>query len=67
MRVDVRRQVVEPALRGELRGPDDVRAEDVAVGGLGLLALDELLALGVGRGRELEDLHREALGAGASR
>ena len=61
MRVDVRREVVEPALGGELRGPDHVGAEDVAVARLGLLALDELLALGVGRRRELEDLHREAL------
>ena len=60
-RLDVGRQVVQPALRGELRGPDHVGAEHVAVGRLGLLALDELRALLVGRGRELDDLGLEAL------
>ena len=45
----------------ELRGPDHVGAEDVAVARLGLLALDELVALLVGGGRELDDLRLEAL------
>ncbi len=60
-RLHVGREVVQPALRRELGGPDHVGAEDVAVRGLGLLALDELGALLVGRGRELDDLGLEAL------
>ena len=58
--LDVRRQVLEPFLRGELGGPDHVGLEDVAVGRLGLLALDELLALLVGRLGELDQLGVEA-------
>src|SRR5919202_3155079 len=49
----VRREVVEPLLARELRGPDHVGAEDVAVVALRLLALDELRALLVGGRREL--------------
>ena len=60
-RVDVRREVVEPLLRRELRRPDHVGREDVALAGLRLLALHELLALLVGRGRELEDLRGHAV------
>src|SRR3954451_23649077 len=58
--LDVRRHVVQPLLRRKLRGPDDVGGKDVALARLRLLALDELLALGVGGSRELEDLHRDA-------
>src|SRR3954447_14443302 len=50
---DVRGQVVEPLLAGELRGPDHVGVEHVAVVALRLLALDELRALLVGGRREL--------------
>src|SRR3954471_3019399 len=59
-RLDDLRHVVDPLLRRELRRPDHVGREDVAVAGLRLLALDELLALGVGRGRELEQLDSDA-------
>src|SRR3954452_5370920 len=58
--LDVRRHVVQPLLRRKLRGPDDVGGKDVALARLRLLALDELLALGIGGSRELEDLHRDA-------
>ena len=47
-RLDVRRHVVEPLLGRELRRPDHVGGEDVALARLGLLALDELGALLVG-------------------
>src|SRR3954463_7301485 len=50
---DVRRQVVEPLLARELRRPDHVGVEHVAVVALRLLALDELRALLVGGCREL--------------
>src|SRR3954453_18785520 len=59
-RRDDLRHVVDQLLRRELGRPDHVGREDVAVAGLGLLALDELLALRVGRGRELEQLHGDA-------
>src|SRR3954469_25168279 len=58
--LDDLRHVVDPLLRRELRRPDHVGREDVAVAGLRLLALDELLALRVGRGRELEQLDGDA-------
>src|SRR4051794_20379734 len=58
--LDDGRHVVDPLLRRELRRPDHVGREDVAVAGLRLLTLDELLALRVGRGRELEQLHGDA-------
>ena len=50
----VRRHVEDPLLRRELRRPDHVGVEDVALAGLRLLALDELRALLVGRGGELQ-------------
>ena len=53
LRLDVGGQVVQPLLAGELGRPDHVGAEDVAVVGLGLLALDELGALLVSGRREL--------------
>ena len=59
-RLDRRRHVLQPALRRELRGPDHVHAEHVALGRLRLLALDELRALLVGRRRQLEQLHVHA-------
>src|SRR5262249_52345055 len=55
-RLDGRRDVAQPALGRKLGGPDDVHAGPVAPGRLGLLALDELGALSVSRGRELEQL-----------
>jgi hypothetical protein len=60
--LDERREVVEPLLRRELGGPDDVGVEDVAVAGLRLLALDELVALRVGGSGELDQLGLEVGG-----
>jgi hypothetical protein len=54
--VDDRARVLQPALRGELGGPDHVHAEHVALGGLGAQALHELSALLVGRLGKLDEL-----------
>ena len=65
--LDVRRQVVEPLLDGELGRPDDVGVEDVALGGLRLLARDELVALLVGGLGELDELGGDAVVLGVER
>src|SRR4029079_14553900 len=50
-------EVVDPALRGVLGGPDRVYAEHVALARLGPEPLHLLGALIVGRGRQLDQLH----------
>ena len=61
------RHVVEPLLDRELGRPDHVGVEDVALGGLRLLALDELVALLVRGLRELGHLHGDAGVGGVER
>ncbi len=60
MRVHHRRQVVEPAGRCVLRGPDHVHPEHVALARFGSQALDLLFALDIGAFGELEQVGFEA-------